>query len=79
MTSLRDDHEVSCLEPDASRVARAAGAHGARMHRVAALREVQSRLLTASLEETAQAVAQAYSERGLDAPAFVAVPPGRQP
>lgn len=74
--SLRDDYEVSCLELDvAVDAARAAGAYGARMtgggFGGSAIALVDRELL----EETAQAVAQAYSERGLGAPAFIVAVP----
>ena len=74
--SLRDDYEVSCLELDvAVEAARAAGAYGARMTGGGFGGSAIALVDRERLEETAQAVAQAYSERGLDAPAFIVAVP----
>lgn len=74
--SLRDDYEVSCLELDvAVDAARAAGAYGARMTGGGFGGSAIALVDRERLEETAQAVAQAYSERGLDAPAFIVAVP----
>ena len=74
--SLRDDYEVSCLELDvAVNAARAAGAYGARMTGGGFGGSAIALVDRERLEETAQAVAQAYSERGLDAPAFIVAVP----
>ena len=74
--SLRDDDEVSCLELDvAVDAARAAGANGARMTGGGFGGSAIALVDRERLEETAQAVAQAYSERGLDAPAFIVAVP----
>ena len=74
--SLRDDYEVSCLELDvAVEAARAAGAYGARMTGGGFGGSAIALVDHERLEETAQAVAQAYSERGLDAPAFIVAVP----
>ena len=74
--SLRDDYEVSCLELDvAVDAARATGAYGARMTGGGFGGSAIALVDRERLEETAQAVAQAYSERGLDAPAFIVAVP----
>ena len=74
--SLRDDYEVSCLELDvAVDAARAVGAYGARMTGGGFGGSAIALVDRERLEETAQAVAQAYSERGLDAPAFIVAVP----
>ena len=74
--SLRDDYKVSCLELDvAVEAARAAGAYGARMTGGGFGGSAIALVDRERLEETAQAVAQAYSERGLDAPAFIVAVP----
>jgi len=74
--SLRDDYEVSCLELDvAVDAARAAGAYGARMTGGGFGGSAIALVARERLEETAQAVAQAYSERGLGAPAFIVAVP----
>ena len=74
--SLRDDYEVSCLELDvAVDAARAAGAYGARMTGGGFGGSAIALVDRGRLEETAQAVAQAYSERGLGAPAFIVAVP----
>ena len=74
--SLRDDYEMSCLELDvAVEAARAAGAYGARMTGGGFGGSAIALVDRERLEETAQAVAQAYSERGLDAPAFIVAVP----
>ena len=74
--SLRDDYEVSCLELDvAVDAARAAGAYGARMTGGGFGGSAIALVDRERLEETAQAVAQAYSERGLGAPAFIVAVP----
>ena len=74
--SLRDDYEVSCLELDvAVDAARAAGAYGARMTGGGFGGSAIALVDRECLEETAQAVAQAYSERGLGAPAFIVAVP----
>ena len=63
--SLRDDYEVSCLELDvAVDAARATGAYGARMTGGGFGGSAIALVDRERLEETAQAVAQAYSERG---------------
>ena len=74
--SLRDDYEVSCLELDvAVEAARAAGAYGARMTGGGFGGSAIALVDRERLEQTAQAVAQAYSEGGLDAPAFIVAVP----
>ena len=74
--SLRDDYEVSCLELDvAVDAARAAGAYGARMTGGGFGGSAIALVDRERLEETAQAVAQAYGERGLEAPAFIVAVP----
>ena len=74
--SLRDDYEVSCLELDvAVDAARAAGAYGARMTGGGFGGSAIALVDRERLEETAQAVAQAYSARGLGAPAFIVAVP----
>ena len=74
--SLRDDYEVSCLELDvAVDAARAAGAYGARMTGGGFGGSAIALVDRECLEETAQAVAQAYSEHGLGAPAFIVAVP----
>ena len=75
--SLRDDYEVSCEELDvAVEVARAAGAHGARMtgggFGGSAIALVSAHVVL----DVAQAVADAYEARGWQAPHFIRALPG---
>ena len=75
--SLRDDYEVSCPELDvAVDAARRAGAYGARMTGGGFGGSAIALVDADALEETARAVAQAYSEQGFDAPAFIVATPG---
>ena len=75
--SLRDDYEVSCEELDvAVEVARAAGAHGARMtgggFGGSAIALVSAHVVL----DVAQAVAHAYETRGWETPHFIRALPG---
>ena len=70
--SLRDDYEVSCLELDlVVETARAAGAIGARMTGGGFGGSAIALVEADAVERTAQAVADAFADAGLRAPAFL--------
>ncbi|MGN8246502.1 galactokinase [Cellulomonas soli] len=70
--SLRDDYEVTCRELDLTvETARAAGALGARMTGGGFGGSAIALVRAEAVEPVAQAVAQAFAEAGLRAPAFL--------
>jgi galactokinase len=76
--SLRDDYEVTCRELDLTvDTARAAGALGARMTGGGFGGSAIALVEAGSVATVAQAVADAFADAGLRAPAFlVAIPAG---
>jgi galactokinase len=74
--SLRDDYEVSCRELDlVVDTAMAAGALGARMTGGGFGGSAIALVNRADVDTVAQAVADAFAEAGLTAPAFLLAPP----
>jgi galactokinase len=74
--SLRDDYEVSCRELDlVVDTAMAAGALGARMTGGGFGGSAIALVNRADVDTVAQAVANAFAEAGLTAPAFLLAPP----
>lgn len=75
-TSLRDDYEVSCRELDlVVESAMAAGALGARMTGGGFGGSAIALVRVSDVDAVAQAVADAFADAGLTAPAFLLAPP----
>ncbi|MBD3690130.1 galactokinase [Nanchangia anserum] len=74
--SLRDDYEVTCPELDtAVDVARAKGAHGARMTGGGFGGSCIAIVAADQVDEIARAIAEAYAEAGFNAPQFLLASP----
>jgi galactokinase len=74
--SLRDDYEVSCRELDlVVETATAAGALGARMTGGGFGGSAIALVRQSDVDAVAQAVATAFADAGLTAPAFLLAPP----